>query len=157
MKETDKLENCISEPEREHSKNMMELWNKCEANKYLKKYDIYVTELSQSLSKFIVLLYNIEKDKNDNLEIKFYMQHNLCFGREYIRYSLELDSFFSKEIFIQIPYNEYAYQKGELFTIANVYKDLYENELPYGKGFRSDFEELAEKAHQDFVINKKRK
>lgn len=142
------------------AKRMNDSYRNCESKKYIDKYDIHDFELSssQSLSKFIALIYNIKNDVGDKLKIDFVFYKNLCFGREYIRYEILVQGgFTSKNIFIQVPYNEINYKSGLIFTIANVYEELYNRELPYNGEFKLTFRKLVEEAHQDFVINNKNK
>lgn len=139
------------------AKEMNDLWNNCESNKYLDKYGISQYDLgrSQSLKTFIVLIYKIEKDRSDKLKIDFNFYKNVSYGREYIRYVLKIKGTYEKDIFIQIPYNENNYKNGSMFTIANVYEELYENQSSYFSEIKSTFRELTEQAYQEFITNKK--
>ncbi len=130
----------------------------CESQKYIDKYRFYDFDLekSQSLKKFILLIYNLENDVNENLKINFDLYKKLCFGREYIRYELTVQGNTTyKDIFIQIPYNEYSYKNGLLFTIANVFIEIYRDTKFLTSEIKEEFKKLTEQAYQDFAINKK--
>ena len=144
--------------EKEEVDQLIELYNNCESKKYIDKYGIFSFDLSnsQSLKTFVALIYNLEKDTSENLKINFSFYKNLCFGREYIRYEINAQgSVTHKHIFIQIPYSLYEYKRGLMFTIANVYIELYKNNHKFMTDeIRSIFKELTEQAYQDFVTNK---
>ena len=131
-------------------------WNNCESNKYLDKYGISKYDLgrSQSFKTFIILIHRIEKDRSDKLKIDFDFYKNLSYGREYVRYVLRIKGTYEQDIFIQIPYNENNYKNGSMFTIANVYEELHENQSSYFSEIKLKFRELTEQAYQEFVTRK---
>lgn len=132
--------------------------NNCESKKYIEKYGIseYNLEESQSLKTFVALIYNLEKDTTEKLKIDFSFYKNLCYGREYIRYEINIQGGITyKNIFIQIPYNEYSYKNGLLFTIANIFIEIYSDTKFLTSEIKQEFKKLTEQAYQDFAINKK--
>lgn len=139
----------------EEVKEINDMYENCEGNKYLKKYGIYyLSNDSQKFKDFVAFLYNIEKDTTEKLKLKFLFYRNKSYGRDYLRYSLIInDNFSTKELFIQIPYNEENYKTNRLFTIANIYNELYAEKDCYYEGegeFREDFRKLVEEAEKEF-------
>jgi len=132
---------------------IVELWNSCESNKYLKKYNIYsIDNSSLSLKKFLLLILSLQSDKKENLQINFRLGLNTNFGRTYLRYSLHLKGeFYSNEVFIQIPYNKPNFCDGTLFTLLNIHIEI--NGIDYEMKKQTD--ELIKKCYLDFVTNYK--
>jgi hypothetical protein len=132
---------------------MVELWNSCESNKYLQKYGIHsIDNSSLSFKKFLLLVLSLENDKKENLKINFRLGLNTNFGRNYLRYSLDLKGeFYSHEVFIQIPYNKQNFCDGSLFTLLNIHIEI--NGIDYE--IKKQTDELIKKCYLDFVTNYK--
>ena len=106
--------------------NVNNLWLNCETSKYFTKYNIKDLDIGYSLSfrTFTALIWNLKQDVNENFQIKFNFDKNVSFGRQYLRYSLNLMGTFSREVFIQIPYHISNYKDGSLFTLLNIYEQV---------------------------------
>lgn len=128
-------------------------WNNCEARKYLEKYSIHSTDMGYSLSlmKFIALIWNLKSDNTEKLHIKLSVGIKLSYGREYVRYTLNIKGTYWQELFIQIPYKIYNYRDGSFFTLLNINEEVngMDSELDQQK------KELVELAYADFVTNYK--
>lgn len=144
--------------DKDFSDDLNNFYNKCASTKYLTKYGLnYHLNDSVSLKTFIILVLSIENDLKEfeNLSLKFGFFKNVSFGREYMRYYLKISGFMTKIIFIQIPYNEFEFKKGNLFTIANVFDDCVPKFLQVydeinDKSFFQNFNELVKMATNDF-------
>jgi hypothetical protein len=137
----------------EFHKSITTSMENCECTKYLNKYKIHKFDLSYSLSlkTFIALICNIQKDTTENLQIKFSVEKKVSFGRHYVRYTLALKGTFTKELFIQIPYNELTYGDGSIFTLLNFHEEF--NGLDYELSKQKN--ELVKQSYADFVTNYK--
>lgn len=137
----------------EFAKNLESSFDDCECTKYLIKYKInkFDSSYSLSLKTFIALIWNIQNDASENLQIKFSVEKKVSFGRHYVRYTLFLKGTYSEELFIQIPYKIYNYQDGSIFTLLNIYQEI--------NGLNSELaeqqKELVEQSYADFVTNYK--
>lgn len=143
------------EIDKEWSKQMSEMFENDEVSKYLKKYQINNGEIGNSLcfKTFVVLIFSLKNDmKIENLKIKFSVIKKVSFGRDYLRYSINLKgNFISEELFIQVPYKIWSYKDGSLFTLFNIYEEI--NGLDYELSNQKN--ELIKQSYSDFVTNYK--
>ena len=138
----------------ESFEEMGNLFDNCETSKYLKKYNIqhYDKGYSLSLKKFISLIWNLQKDTTDQLQIKFSFEKKSSFGRNYLRYNLALKGNFCQEIFIQIPYDKSNFKDGSLFTLLNIHSEVNGMDFEMATQKR----EIVEQCYFDFVTDYKR-
>jgi hypothetical protein len=124
------------------------LYDECTGSLYLKKYQIEPLLLDRSLSLklFFVLIYQIKHDvDNENVEISFDFCIDRKWGREYVRYSLNVKgTFFTHTLFYQVQMMPYNYREGKLFTVLNIYEEVVGfNDVLQAKKASNLIDELA--------------